>query len=173
MNGIPEHMRQAHLASSRAEQRAAEGLREASLMRQRASREYSKNLRSLKDERDFWLSRSTSTKQKRKIKKQFSEIESRLGSIRNAARAKAEQLESEETGAIYDVDTYVDPKENKATDNDSIHENSIDTISGLDAPGDSESSADGNGIPDGYVETEVTLCQNGSPVTGTILFKAD
>lgn len=172
MNGLPEHMRQAHFAASQAERRAAERLREASLMRQRASREYSKNLRSLKDERDFWLSRSTSTKQKREIKKQFSEIESRLGSIKNAARAKAAQLESEETGAIYDVDTYVDPKENKATENDSIHENSIDTLSGLDAPGDSAGSLTG-GVPDGYVETEVTLCQNGSPVTGKILFNED
>lgn len=30
-----------------------------------------------------------------------------------------------------------------------------------------------NGIPEGYVETAVTLCQNGAPVTGTILFKPD
>jgi len=28
------------------------------------------------------------------------------------------------------------------------------------------------GVPDGYVETAVTLCQNGSPVNGSILFKA-
>ena len=27
--------------------------------------------------------------------------------------------------------------------------------------------------PDGYVETAVTLCQDGSPVAGSILFKAD
>ena len=30
-----------------------------------------------------------------------------------------------------------------------------------------------NGLPGGYVETAVTLCQNGSPVTGSILFKPD
>lgn len=29
----------------------------------------------------------------------------------------------------------------------------------------------GGGVPEGYVETAVTLCQNGSPVTGSILFK--
>ncbi len=29
------------------------------------------------------------------------------------------------------------------------------------------------GIPDGYAETEVILCQNGSPVNGSIIFKED
>lgn len=29
------------------------------------------------------------------------------------------------------------------------------------------------GLPEGYVETAVTLCQNGSPVTGSILFNPD
>ena len=29
----------------------------------------------------------------------------------------------------------------------------------------------GGGVPEGYVETSVVLCQNGSPVTGSILFK--
>ena len=33
--------------------------------------------------------------------------------------------------------------------------------------------ANGGGVPEGYVETAVTLCQNGSPVTGFILFKPD
>lgn len=32
---------------------------------------------------------------------------------------------------------------------------------------------EGGGVPEGYVETEVILCQNGSPVAGTILFKED
>ncbi len=31
----------------------------------------------------------------------------------------------------------------------------------------------GGGVPDGYVETDVILCQNGSPVNGQILFKED
>lgn len=31
----------------------------------------------------------------------------------------------------------------------------------------------GGGLPEGYEETAVTLCQNGSPVAGSILFKAD
>jgi hypothetical protein len=31
----------------------------------------------------------------------------------------------------------------------------------------------GGGVPEGYVETALTLCQNGSPLTGSILFKPD
>ena len=31
----------------------------------------------------------------------------------------------------------------------------------------------GTGVPEGYVETSVILCQNGSPLTGSILFKPD
>lgn len=33
--------------------------------------------------------------------------------------------------------------------------------------------ANGGGLPDGYEETAVVLCQNGSPVNGQILFKED
>lgn len=33
--------------------------------------------------------------------------------------------------------------------------------------------ANGAGVPEGYVETAIILCQNGSPVNGSILFKAD
>jgi hypothetical protein len=32
---------------------------------------------------------------------------------------------------------------------------------------------DGGGLPEDYVETSVTLCQNGSAVDGSILFKTD
>jgi len=31
----------------------------------------------------------------------------------------------------------------------------------------------GSGVPEGYVEQAVTLCVNGAPVAGNILFKAD
>lgn len=39
--------------------------------------------------------------------------------------------------------------------------------------GTGDGDGGGGGVPEGYVETAVTLCQNGSPVTGTILFKPD
>jgi hypothetical protein len=35
------------------------------------------------------------------------------------------------------------------------------------------SGGGGGGVPEGYVETALTLCQNGSPLTGSILFKPD
>ena len=34
-------------------------------------------------------------------------------------------------------------------------------------------SATQGGLPEGFAETAVTLCQNGSPITGKILFKSD
>ena len=34
-------------------------------------------------------------------------------------------------------------------------------------------SAASGGLPDGYVETAVTICANGSPVSGQFLFKQD
>lgn len=34
-----------------------------------------------------------------------------------------------------------------------------------------ESEQPAGGLPDGYVDTEVVLCRNGSPVNGSILFK--
>lgn len=36
-----------------------------------------------------------------------------------------------------------------------------------------EGGEGGEGLPEGYVETSVILCQNGQPVNGTILFKED
>ena len=39
--------------------------------------------------------------------------------------------------------------------------------------GSGDSGDSGGGIPEGYIETAVILCQNGSPVNGSILFKAD
>jgi hypothetical protein len=40
-------------------------------------------------------------------------------------------------------------------------------------PSYDETSGGGGGLPDGYVETAVTICVNGSPVIGQFLFKED
>ena len=51
------------------------------------------------------------------------------------------------------------------------------TVSGIRSNADSEAGTDGGGggggggLPDGYVETDVILCVNGSPVNGKFLFK--
>jgi len=44
---------------------------------------------------------------------------------------------------------------------------------GQDASDVESGSGGGGGLPDGYVETDVILCQNGSPVNGKFLFKED
>jgi len=36
-----------------------------------------------------------------------------------------------------------------------------------------EKKTNGNGMPEGYEETDIVLCENGSPVNGKILFKPD
>ena len=39
--------------------------------------------------------------------------------------------------------------------------------------GEGSTEGGGGGVPDGYEETDVILCQDGSPVSGQILFKPD
>ena len=62
-----------------------------------------------------------------------------------------------EEGAIFDVNTNR-VSTNQSSLNYTIYDDGIDTIDGGDLLG-------------GYVKTAVTLCQNGSPVNGYILFK--
>lgn len=47
------------------------------------------------------------------------------------------------------------------------------TITQADLNTDLSASGDGGGIPDGYEERAVILCDGGTPVSGTILFKPD
>ena len=67
-------------------------------------------------------------------------------------------------GNIYDVETgKYDPGFNKEGTDETIGNDGIDQL---------ESEAEGGGgIPDGYEERTVILCENGEPVTGEILFK--
>ena len=76
-------------------------------------------------------------------------------------------------GGIWDVsvDNYKQPNRNETGQNNSVNDGQgIDSIG---AGGDSGGGDSGGGIPEGYIETAVILCQNGSPVNGSILFKAD
>jgi hypothetical protein len=86
-----------------------------------------------------------------------------LGSLDNTKdkRELREQFES----SLKDIDTGLES--NRSGSGSTIQDDSIDNV---------DSSADGGGgggggLPDGYDETTVTLCQNGSPVDGSILFK--
>jgi|TARA_R110000782_G_scaffold194561_1_gene284165 hypothetical protein len=71
-------------------------------------------------------------------------------------------LESKK-GNIYDVETgQYDPPFNKEGTDETIGNDGIDNF-------DQEEG----GIPDGYEERQVTLCEDGSPIGGKILFKKD
>jgi len=68
---------------------------------------------------------------------------------------------------IYDLDTQPRRDDNKEGTDERIQNDGIDRITSP-LQGDS-----GGGLTNGYEETAVTLCENGSPITGKILFKAD
>jgi len=70
---------------------------------------------------------------------------------------------------VYDLDT-TRTDDNKQGTNERIQNDGVDK---LYSPVPSSSSGGGGGLPDGYDETAVILCENGSPVNGSILFKAD
>ena len=64
---------------------------------------------------------------------------------------------------VYDLNTR--PDNNKEGTDERIQNDGIDAITNpLDGS---------NGLPDGYVETAVIICVNGSPVSGQFLFKED
>lgn len=70
---------------------------------------------------------------------------------------------------IYDLDTQPRQEDNKEGTDERIQNNGIDRID-VDVEEEEEG---GGGLPEGYVETDVILCVNGSPVNGQILFKED
>jgi formylmethanofuran dehydrogenase subunit A len=137
-----------------------------SLARQRATRERrSKEAELKKFEKQLMGKPSVmeSTKLQREAMAKVAEESKRLG-LSSAG--------GDERGGIYDVstDNYSQPENNQQSLNDDTANKGIDVIKGgttvVDGGGD-------GGVPDGYVETSVTLCQNGSPVTGSILFQPD
>lgn len=68
-------------------------------------------------------------------------------------------------GGVYDINTRLD--DNKEGTDERIQNDGIDRITSP-LQGDS-----GGGLTNGYEETAVTLCENGSPIEGKILFKPD
>jgi hypothetical protein len=68
---------------------------------------------------------------------------------------------------IYDLDT-TRTDENKQGTDERVANDGIDRVGNQSTP-----TSSGEGLPDGYVETDFIMCVNGSPVSGKILFKAD
>lgn len=139
---------------------------EASKERQQATRESRSKEKTLKDfERQLMGFRNVmdSTKLQRKAKAEVAKESERLG---------LSSSRGDERGGIYDVstDNYSQPNNNQIGINDDIANMGIDAIIGSTAISVG-GGGDGNDIPEGFVETAVTLCQNGSPVNGSILFK--
>lgn len=141
---------------------------EASKERQQATRERRSKEKTLKAfERQLMGSRNVmaSTKLQREAKAEVAKESERLGLSSSGG---------DERGGIYDVstDNYSQPDNNQVGINSDIANKGIDSIVGSTAISVG-GGGDGGGIPEGYVETAVILCQNGSPVTGSILFKPD
>ncbi len=66
------------------------------------------------------------------------------------------------------AELYKTPKPETATE-DLVGYNGTVSSTG----GDTGGSGGGGGLPNGYVETAVIICVNGSPVSGQFLFKED
>jgi len=110
------------------------------------------------------LSMAQSVSKKREIKEYFSQEMEKLGATRRPDLSTS----GDSRGGVYDISTtnYGDT-ENSTSINNDINEQGIDGL-GATTPDDG-----GDGLPEGYEETSVILCQDGSPVSGTILFKPD
>ena len=67
---------------------------------------------------------------------------------------------------VYDLNTR--PDDNKEGVDERIQNDGIDRIQSNEPTEET-----GGGLPDGYIETDVILCVDGSPVNGQFLFKED
>jgi hypothetical protein len=93
----------------------------------------------------------------KKLKEKYNEIRKTLNNTEDKR-----ELKEQYKAALLDVDTSL--KSNKSGAGSTIQDDGIDNV---------DSGDGGGGLPEGFAETAVTLCQNGSPITGEILFKAD
>lgn len=129
---------------------------EESLARQRASRERSSARRNIRQQERSLLSRARSTGERRQIK---------------------EWADTSYQGAVYDLDISYQPSQNKEDYESDIQQRGTDQFTAPEStpqvPTVTVTGGSGGEIPSDYVETSVTLCQNGTAVTGKILFKED
>tara|TARA_R110002167_G_C12621854_1_gene646842 strand:+ start:1031 stop:1429 length:399 start_codon:yes stop_codon:yes gene_type:complete len=102
----------------------------------------------IKDRRKLLLQGASGTKERRAIKA--------------AADAALEQSD-----VNFEEKKY--PSDNKQDYESDVQQRGIDQFTAPEATPENS----GGGLPDGYVETDFTMCVNGSPVSGKILFKAN
>tara|TARA_R110000765_G_C18564222_1_gene564091 strand:+ start:180 stop:587 length:408 start_codon:yes stop_codon:yes gene_type:complete len=106
-------------------------------------------VKDIKDRRKLLLQGASGTKERRAIKA--------------AADAALEQSD-----VNFDEKKY--PSDNKQDYESDVQQRGIDQFT---APEATPENTGGGGLPDGYVETAVIICVNGSPVSGQFLFKED
>ena len=86
-------------------------------------------------------------------------------------------FDGDHKGSVYDVSTTdYEPSENKDDYESDISQRGYDQIESFSqVAGGGGDGGDGGeeGLPEGFEEIDVILCQNGAPVEGKILFKAD
>lgn len=115
---------------------------------QRSLREFRRGKRDLRKQEREALNRATSTSERRRIKA--------------AADAALEQAEA-------NFNKKYEPSNNKQDYESDVQQRGTDQFTAPEATPETPQSG---GLPSGYVERSVTLCENGSPITGSILFKA-
>ena len=116
---------------------------------QRETRKKRGAVKDIKDRRKLLLQGASGTKERRAIKA--------------AADAALEQSD-----VNFDEKKY--PSDNKQDYESDVQQRGIDQFT---APEATPENTGGGGLPDGYVETAVIICVNGSPVSGQFLFKED
>jgi hypothetical protein len=115
---------------------------------QRETRKKRGAAKDIKDRRKLLLQGASGTKERRAIKA--------------AADAALEQSD-----VNFDEKKY--PSDNKQDYESDVQQRGIDQFTAPEATPENT----GGGLPDGYVETAVIICVNGSPVSGQFLFKED
>jgi len=150
---------------------------ESSLTRQRNRRQFNNYIDSLNDFHSQELENinkalgtSISSSFNRKLRERRDQIEQEIEKKTEDAR-KILEKEQEKTLTEEEKQERERREGNQGIDSTKNGGKEQDeTGANTDKTGEKSS---GGGLPGGYVETAVTLCQNGSPVTGSILFKPD
>jgi hypothetical protein len=154
-----------------------DAVNESSLTRQRNRQQFNNYVDSLNDAHSKELENigkalgtSISSALNRRLRERRDQIEEEIEKKTEDAR---ERLEKEQGKTLTEEEKQEKERRegNKGIDStNNGGEEQDETGANTDTTGE---KASGGGLPDGYVETAVTLCQNGSPVTGSILFKPD
>lgn len=106
----------------------------ASLKRQRQTREFNKARRSLKDQRNEALQGARGTKERREIKEAYE-------------------------GAVHDLTTSYEPRENKTDYESDIGQRGIDQFTAPESTPQDDSGS-GGGIPDGFEEETLDVVED-------------